>query len=131
MRLSEGLQLRVEDVDFDRRAIIVREGKGRKDQMGGLANVQSFYRLFMVPGIGHSSPNGTANPLANPPLPAPEQLYGVLTNWVEKGTTPSSIVINSPSSTPVARSQPICAYPNKATYSGSGDPNAAANYTCS
>jgi integrase len=31
MRLSEGLQLRVKDVDFDHQAIIVREGKGRKD----------------------------------------------------------------------------------------------------
>ena len=33
MRLSEGLQLRVKDVDFDHRAIIVREGKGRKDRV--------------------------------------------------------------------------------------------------
>jgi len=33
MRLSEGLQLRVKDVDFDHRAIIVRDGKGRKDRV--------------------------------------------------------------------------------------------------
>jgi integron integrase len=33
MRLSEGLQLRVKDVDFDHRAIIIREGKGRKDRV--------------------------------------------------------------------------------------------------
>lgn len=33
MRLSEGLQLRVKDIDFDRRAIIVREGKGGKDRV--------------------------------------------------------------------------------------------------
>jgi integrase len=32
MRITEGLQLRVKDLDFDRRAIIVREGKGRKDR---------------------------------------------------------------------------------------------------
>jgi integrase len=32
MRLSEGLQLRVKDVDFDHRAIFIREGKGRKDR---------------------------------------------------------------------------------------------------
>ena len=100
-------------------------------QMGGLANVQPFYRLFMVPGIGHSTPNGTSNPAANPPLPGPQQLYGVLTDWVEKGLAPNSIVLNSPSSTPVAKSQPICAYPTKATYSGSGDPNVAASYSCS
>lgn len=33
MRLLEGLRLRVKDVDFDRRTIIVREGKGGKDRV--------------------------------------------------------------------------------------------------
>ncbi|MES2049976.1 MAG: integron integrase [Pseudomonadota bacterium] len=32
MRINEGLQLRVKDVDFERRTIIVREGKGGKDR---------------------------------------------------------------------------------------------------
>jgi integron integrase len=38
MRLSEGLQLRVKDVDFDQRAVIVREGKGKKDRVVMLAD---------------------------------------------------------------------------------------------
>jgi integron integrase len=33
MRLLEGLRLRVKDIDFDRRAVIVREGKGFKDRV--------------------------------------------------------------------------------------------------
>jgi integron integrase len=33
MRISEGLRLRVKDVDFAHRAIIVREGKGAKDRV--------------------------------------------------------------------------------------------------
>ncbi len=33
MRIMEGLRLRVKDVDFERRAIIVREGKGAKDRV--------------------------------------------------------------------------------------------------
>jgi len=32
MRINEGLQLRVKDIDFGRGTIIVREGKGRKDR---------------------------------------------------------------------------------------------------
>jgi integrase len=32
LRLEEGLDLRVKDLDFDRHQIIVRQGKGRKDQ---------------------------------------------------------------------------------------------------
>ena len=38
MRLLEGLRLRVKDIDFTRRAIVVREGKGGKD------------RVVMLPG---------------------------------------------------------------------------------
>ena len=33
LRLLEGLRLRVKDIDFDRRAIVVREGKGSKDRV--------------------------------------------------------------------------------------------------
>ena len=33
LRLLEGLRLRVKDIDFERRAIIVREGKGSKDRV--------------------------------------------------------------------------------------------------
>ncbi len=33
MRLLEGLRLRAKDVDFERRAIVVREGKGAKDRV--------------------------------------------------------------------------------------------------
>ena len=33
MRLTEGLNLRVKDVDFDRKVIVVRSGKGDKDRV--------------------------------------------------------------------------------------------------
>ena len=33
MRITEGLQLRVTDVDFDHRAIVIRKGKGFKDRV--------------------------------------------------------------------------------------------------
>lgn len=33
LRLLEGLSLRVKDIDFDRRALVVREGKGFKDRV--------------------------------------------------------------------------------------------------
>lgn len=33
MRLNEGLSLRVKDVDFDRHVVVVRSGKGDKDQV--------------------------------------------------------------------------------------------------
>jgi integron integrase len=33
MRIAEGLSLRIKDVEFDRRAIVVRQGKGGKDRV--------------------------------------------------------------------------------------------------
>jgi feruloyl esterase len=97
--------------------------------MGGLASVQSFYRLYMVPGLGHGTPNGTSNPAAAPPNFTPTQMYGLLTDWVEKGVAPDTAVLQSTSGS-VTKSRPICVYPKKATYT-SGDPNTAASYTCS
>jgi integron integrase len=44
MRLTEGLRLRVKDLDFERRTVIVREGKGRKDRA-----------LMLAAGAGHSA----------------------------------------------------------------------------
>jgi integron integrase len=37
-RLMEGLRLRVKDVDFDQRKVLVRDGKGRKDRVTVLPN---------------------------------------------------------------------------------------------
>lgn len=98
--------------------------------MGGLSDVQGFYRFYMVPGHGHGMPNGTANPHANPPVPAPNQVYTLLTDWVENGKAPESIVLQSADLTGTPKSQPICVYPKKAVYQG-GDPLVAASYTCS
>ncbi len=33
MRVLEGLRLRVKDIEFERREIVVREGKGNKDRV--------------------------------------------------------------------------------------------------
>ena len=97
-------------------------------QMGGLPSTQSFYRLYLVPGLGHGTPNGTSNPAAAPPNFTPTQMYGLLTNWVENGVAPDQVTLQS-SAGAVTKSRPICVYPKKATYT-SGDPNTAASYTC-
>lgn len=98
-------------------------------QMGGLAAVQSFYRLYLVPGMGHGFSNGTANPAASVPLPTRDQLYAALTDWVEKGTAPGTLTAQTAPNAPAPRSRPLCLYPLKAVYT-SGDPNLAASYTC-
>jgi Tannase and feruloyl esterase len=101
-------------------------------QLGGLANLQSFYKLYLVPGMGHFPFNGTANPSANPPIPAEADNYALLTDWVEKGIAPpdkrtiSSLVTpaNLPATTGVT-----CAYPKAPSYV-SGVVTDANSFTC-
>jgi feruloyl esterase len=98
-------------------------------RMGGVAEVQDFYRLYRVPGLGHGTPNGTSNPDATPPNFTPTQLYELLIDWVEHGRAPESIVLHSGAGD-TARSMPVCVYPEKITYRG-GDPKVAGSHTCS
>jgi feruloyl esterase len=91
--------------------------------------VQTFYRLLPVAGTGHGNDNGTANSDANPPGPAHGQMYRALTNWVEKGIAPDTLVLSSRPSAAVPKSLPACFYPKRPTYQA-GDPFKAASYRC-
>lgn len=100
-------------------------------QMGGVDSMHSFYRLYLVPGAGHGTPNGTANASAVVPNFAPGQMYEMLTNWVEKGAAPGQVTLTGGSGA-TARSIPACLYPKKVQYLGGGtNVNAAASYQCS
>lgn len=99
--------------------------------MGRHAAIESFYRLYVIPAMGHGAFNGTSSLTANLPMPAPlkGEMYGLLTDWVEKGIAPENVVLRSASETPAAKSLPICAYPRKAAHLG-GDVTMAASYAC-
>jgi feruloyl esterase len=101
-------------------------------QLGGLGTVQSFYKLYLVPGMGHFPSNGTVNATANPPIPTEADNYALLTDWVEKGIAPPDKRTISSPVTP-ANLPPvtgvICVYPKKAAYAG-GDIKDANSYAC-
>ena len=100
------------------------------EKMNGLENVQSFFKLYLVPGGGHMSPHGTSNEDANPPIFGPGQFYGLLVDWVENGVEPGRVEITSPAHTPNPITQPVFPYPQKAVYVG-GDPRISSSYDCS
>ena len=82
-------------------------------------------------GVGtmHRAPAGVS-PAANAnsvPLPAAGQWFSAVTNWVENGTAPASIVLQSADA---SASQLLCPYPSKPVYGGTGAVTAAASYTC-
>jgi hypothetical protein len=100
------------------------------ETMGGLENVQGFFKLYLVPGGGHMSPHGTSNENANPPTLAPGQHYEQMVRWVENGVEPGPIEIASPLPSPDPITQPLYPYPQKAMYVD-GDPRVASSYTAS
>jgi hypothetical protein len=102
------------------------------EKMGGYAALQRFYRYYPVPGMGHCFGTGSVNgiaglsPAADPPLPAPGQLFTALTDWVEKSEPPENIVLRNVNG---SAGRPLCAYPAKLKFV-SGDRALATSYAC-
>ena len=81
----------------------------------------SFARLFMMPGVAHC---------AGGPGPDFVPWYTVIDQWVEKGEAPDRIVASKLVAGKPTRTRPLCAYPMKAVYKGSGSIDDEANFTC-
>lgn len=105
-----------------------------KAAQGSQAEIDSFMRLFVVPGMGHCSGGTGATSFGNagapPVVDADHDLLSALDRWVEQGTAPTRIVASRLSGTTVTRTRPICAWPAQAVYSGSGSTDDAANFSC-
>ena len=88
---------------------------------GAGTDVQSFYRLFMAPGMAHCS-GGTG--------PNTFDMQSALEQWVERGVAPDQVIATRALNGIVDRARPLCPYPKVAAYKGSGDTNDAANFSC-
>jgi len=72
---------------------------------GGAANVDSFYRLFLAPGVGHcGGGNG----------PAPTDALGAVANWVETGHAPAVLPAATVTSTGTVITRNLYPYPQVA-----------------
>ena len=94
--------------------------------LGGRAKVGAFYRLFMVPGMGHC---------AGGPGATSFDTLTALEHWVEQGTAPETIVATkyADAANPahgIIRTHPLCSYPATAHYVGSGSTDEAQNFVC-
>ena len=98
------------------------------ERMGGFDRVQRFYRFFLYPGNNHCAFNMTQ---PNAPLINVEDLFKSLRGWVEDGVAPDSLVAYNNLNPALATvSRPICKYPDKLVYDGTGSTNVAANFRC-
>jgi feruloyl esterase len=114
--------------------------KAVAERMGGVDQIQSFYRLFMAPGMMHCGlgPGPSAvGGVFGPPPPSHDPEHDVLSaldRWVEQGEAPEKIIAtrykgDDPASG-VAAQRPWCAYPASARFSGAGNPSDAAAFVC-
>lgn len=100
---------------------------------GSRTALDEFYRLFLVPGMGHCSGGPGATTLRADADAAPDpsrDILAIMDRWVEQGTPPDDFVASRVAAGSVQRTRPLCAYPAQAAYRGTGDPDDAANYIC-
>jgi feruloyl esterase len=84
-------------------------------------DVQSFYRLFMLPGMSHC--RGGAGPDVFDGL-------GALVAWVEQGKAPISMKVAKLADGKPVRTRTLCVYPEVAHYRGKGSTDEAENFDC-
>jgi feruloyl esterase len=110
--------------------------------MGGHAEVQKFMRMYLLPGVAHSSQGraytvgGKNDSVPLPKLPGnanqtpareQDQFFTALTDWVEKGTAPGEIMLTSRDN---SVSYPACLYPLMTAWDGKGPATQAASFGC-
>ena len=100
---------------------VVETVGGGSGQAEALAATQEFFRLFMVPGMGHCRGG-----------PGPDRFdaLAALEAWVEDGVAPARIVASKQRAGEVVRSRILCPYPQVARWSGSGSTDEAAQFEC-
>ncbi|MGA0605099.1 tannase/feruloyl esterase family alpha/beta hydrolase [Phenylobacterium sp. VNQ135] len=110
---------------------------------GGIGQAQTFAQLFMAPGLSHcaggpgpdvfNSATGAAIP---PPSATPQHdLFAALADWVEGAPAPRQVIstryVDGMPAKGVAMQRPLCAYPAKAWWRGTGDTADASSFVCS
>ena len=109
-----------------------------KAQGDDLTGTQSFFRYYLVPGMGHCSglDGGNGGTEFGQPYSAfiPTDPKGdilvQMTEWVEKQEAPEEIIgTRYTGGGQIAVQRPICVYPKLPTYQG-GDANKASSFVC-
>jgi feruloyl esterase len=103
----------------------------------GAKDSSSFVRLFMVPGMQHCGGGPGPNVFGQGAVTGGDPEHDVdaaIHRWVEEGKAPEQIIATkykgaSPASG-VARTRPLCKYPQVAKWNGTGSSDDAANFTC-
>ena len=84
-------------------------------------DVRDYARLFMMPGVLHCFGG---------PGPDTADWASVIDQWVERGQAPDRIIARKTVSGTTTRTRPLCPYPQRAVYNGSGSMEEESSFTC-
>jgi hypothetical protein len=95
----------------------------------GRNEVDQFLRLYMLADVYHNASRGPG------PTAFPEPMLTVLEEWVENKTAPEAVIatsykIDGDPTGGIARTRPLCPYPEVAAYKGTGSIDDAVNFSC-
>ena len=91
-----------------------------RNHHGKPVDIDDFYRLFMVPGMGHCGGG---------PGPSTVDWLTPLEKWVEQGIAPDVIIGSHLTNGVVDLTRPLCPYPEEAVYKR-GDIRMATSFVC-
>lgn len=89
--------------------------------MGGANEVDSFFRLFLAPGVEHCG--GGIGPIPKDPLAA-------LVDWVENDAPPETLEAETINYNDELVTRELCTWPAKSKYMGIGNANRASSWSC-
>ena len=96
--------------------------------------LDDFFRVFMVPGMGHCSGGGAdrfGGAGADAPIPDERHdMLSALVEWVEHQNAPDVIVASKLEAGQVTQTHPLCVYPKVAHYRVSGPLQSAESFSC-
>ena len=97
----------------------------------GQKAINAALRYYVEPNLWHGS-SGTSQ--SGKPIPHYKDMPQMMIDWVENGTTPPELVVESDMDTTppyaIHSARPLCRYSQYPRYRGTGDPNDAASYEC-
>ncbi len=82
-------------------------------------NIQSYFRLFLLPGVLHCGGG-----------PGPDQVdwLKLIRNWVEKDSAPERVILSKEDNGKIVMTRPVFPFPSVSVYSGKGDTNQDKNF---
>ena len=85
------------------------------------SDVRDYLRMYLLPGVMHCG---------NGPGPSRVDWDAAIVEWVEHGKAPGALIASKRQDGQITMTRPLCVYPERAVYIGSGSTDEATSFEC-